>query len=329
MKTMPRSFGKLLAGLLLLTSALGAKAETRVTPDEVSEPPKSTPSTVSEAAVPRFVEAAPKDWLAFLAFQGGFMVAEYSVLNQTPHIILFQDGRLVWRDDNIRYDAPNRSRDMWREAKISPEELKAFVTKADALKFFAIQPSPEVASKPDKDGLIHIRPVLCDAATTVLGFRRTIKIPSLLGGATTYHNQRVISEYALGAFGDEDKDNPYIQSLLSMQKMLQDLRPKESKRMEPDAIRVTFFGGPARGMAPIEEGVVIPVWPFAEKPDVENANIFSGTQAKTLIEQLAKSPHVQIGEQSYVAIWSPAIAVPQNLPEKASAPDAAKPNVIQ
>ena len=44
-------------------------------------------------------EFAPKDWLAFVAYQGGFTTPEIYILGKTPYVMLFQDGRLIFRDE--------------------------------------------------------------------------------------------------------------------------------------------------------------------------------------------------------------------------------------
>ena len=131
-----------------------------------------------------------------------------------------------------------------------------------------------------------------------------------------YSLRRVVSEYALGAFGDEDKNNHYIQSLLRMEKLLLNLRPKESKRYEPESIRVTFMNSNSRGSAPAETDVIVPAWPLADLPKVDEANIYSGADAKKLIEILSEKSVVKIGDAVYTAIWTPAIEIPQSIPDK-------------
>jgi hypothetical protein len=265
------------------------------------------------------IEAATRGWLAFLAYQGGFTTPEFHALNQTPNIMLFHDGRLIFRDDNLPYNAPNRRREMWREAKISPEVLKAFIAKAKEIEFLTVQPPPAEKPKPDANGMIRARPVICDAATTILGLELSDQQSEKRVGKQV-QTSRIVSEYALGAFADEDKDNRYVQSLLTFEKTLQNLRPKESKRYEPDAIRVSFLGANSRGVAPIEPGVVIPAWPLVDKPNIEGANFYSGKEAQTLIELLGKNSTVSVGGQPLTAIWTPAIGVPQNAPEKPTVP---------
>jgi hypothetical protein len=288
---------KLCAALCALSfSGAAAHADFQKSTGDKTPPKASTP-----------VEAATRGWLAFLAYQGGFTPPEFHVLNQTPSIMLFNDGRLVWRDDNLPYNAPNRRREMWREAKISAPAMKAFIAKAQEIKFLTIQPPQPKPLIPDANGVLRARPVICDAATTILGLQMTEK-----QGKRQVEKSRVISEYALGAFAAEDKDNPYIQALLTLEKTLQNLRPKVSKRYEPDAIRVTFLGANSRGVAPVEPGVAIPAWPLEDNPYVEGVNISSGAAAKTLIELLSKTPTVSIEGQQLTAIWTPAIGVPQN-----------------
>ena len=305
-KNNAQQIGGLLLAALLASTPFARAEETK----PVSTPEK--PATV--------VEKAPNNWLAFLSYQGGFTPIEYHALNQTPYIMLFQDGRLFWRDDNIKYDAPNRSREMWREAELSPAAFQDFKAKAREIEFLTIQKPEEVAPNPHENGMIALRPQICDAATTVIGLQE--RVPSKTKNAI--YKQRMISEYALGAFSDEGKDNRYIQSLLQMQKMLQELRPKESKRYEPKSIRVTFMNSNTRGTVVVEPEKIVPVWPLADTPNVDDANIYSGADEKKLVEILTENPLVKIGDAVYTAIWAPAIAVPKNLPKPVAAAEISK-----
>ena len=54
---------------------------------------------------------------------------------------------------------------------------------------------------------------------------------------------------------------------------------------------------------------------LTDAPKVDAANIYSGADAKKLVEILSEKPVVKIGDAVYTAIWTPAIAVPASQPQ--------------
>ena len=232
------------------------------------------------------IEKEPQDWLAFLAYKGGFIA---SVLDQTPYIMVFKDGRIFWRNDYLADD----SREKWREAKLSPQKLADFKKKTEAFNFFTLK---------------KVKP---KGKTDAFGRRSMIVVSHAdisLIGVQMHNKKRVVSEYALDSYANFDKNNRYLQTLVKMQQVIRALIPKESKRYEPKVIRVTLQASDSQPSVKR----VIPNWPLADIPNTKIENHFySGDNATTLIAALRGNEKVVINDKVYSAFWSPAIAVPQ------------------
>lgn len=246
-------------------------------------------------------------WLAFMGYQGGFTPPQYHALNQAPYILVFSDGRIIWRDDKAKYEGKGVNPEIWREGLVKKETWKTFIEKARETNFLTVQKEPPKPPVPDANGVISLRPVVSDAATTYLGLNLDGK-------------PRVVAEYALGFLTEEDKEDKYLKSLIAFQKLVESLKPAESKRYEPEAIKVMLF----QAFMVLKADEVVPVWPVQNTPRPGPiAYQYSGEDMKKILAVLADSKRVTVDGKSYNAVWAPAFDLPE--PESNKPKPPAKP----
>lgn len=258
-------------------------------PDGIPLPP---PSAEKQKAIV-VPKTEPKDWLAFVAYEGGYTFIENLAYQRSPHVMLFKDGRIIWRDDK------RQGREMWRQSKISLGLLKTFMGNVEAAGFLTVEKTLPSNTKVNAEGqTIAFR--VPHAGTTIVGVQ-------------TKKRKRIVSQYALGTYSGLEPDNRYVAAALATEKAIRALIPKESKRYEPSKIRVILFAHNSRST----EKYPVAAWPLAQKPDLKNdAHFFSGPEAETIIDALDKYSKVQIDGAVFTAVWAPAIAIPKSSAEK-------------
>src|SRR5262249_31919091 len=103
----------------------------------------SLPAGAAQEADP-LAKYRPKNWLAFVDIQGGFISQLYTHTWISPEILVFQDGRISWRDLGYSYAADGQENpEIWREGTVLPARLAALVKTAERNHFFTVEPEPE------------------------------------------------------------------------------------------------------------------------------------------------------------------------------------------
>jgi hypothetical protein len=229
--------------------------------------------------------AAPNEWLAFVAQTGGAMPPWRRVIDLTPLLIVYGDGRAVWRDTSRPLDERVRDPEIWRTGRIAPGALKAFATAANGSPFFTARLSPPGGLQP--------RPPVLDSSITHVG----IRLPGMA---------RVARVGSLGSIEKGPLAGPFVRSVAEMRDAVLALRPRESARYEPEVIRVGFYPDPGSG----EEFD----WPLKETPELTGGAhaVYRGERARAVIRALARGTRVRAGGRTSHADWAPAIEIPDD-----------------
>jgi hypothetical protein len=228
----------------------------------------------------------PKDWLAFVDVRGGFISELYTDSWDSPEILVFQDGRIIWLEPGYSYaEDGHENPEIWREGTVSPDRLAVLVKAAERNQFLTVQPEPQ---RPGRGWI-------SDLAETGVGLA--------VGG-----HARKLTVYALGFFSGQPRADPYTRTAAVMANAIWALKPASSHRYVPDAIRVAVVTDDGRGPQPVP-------WPLPDPPTLMKSatsgfNYYSGPDALAVIIALSKSTRVKVGERIFQAAWGPAILTP-------------------
>jgi hypothetical protein len=231
----------------------------------------------------RSQEHIPQKWLAFVA-EREFLDPALTVIHETPDVIVFPDGRIIWRDETLRFNASNNP-ELWREGQVEKEAFAAFTGAANKGPWFANPPDYKLAGPPGTD------------------------LPVTYIGVWLDQRRRVVRCWTPQYNASRPEANAHAKSVAAMYDAILALRPKRSRRYEPDIIRVGFYHPQFCSSAAGEAAQ----WPIQEKSmaALDRFRYYSGGDVRRIIDVLSRSPHVKIGDETYCAWWAPAIDIPQ------------------
>lgn len=235
----------------------------------------------------------PKDWLAFVAHSGGFAPAVFAVVNATPQVLVYRSGKVVWCDVQRSADGSRRDPEIWREGQADPKALAGFIASVKSGPFLTAKPAPQGG------GVLRPGPAISDAGMTHVGVD--------LGNAG-----RIVRITALENVGRQPDADVYTRSTAAMRDAILALRPAQSRRYDPETIRVGFYRGSGEGVP----------WPLKDKPALTAGQFtyYSGPDARTVIATLARNNQVRVGDSTLRADWAPALDIPTEVRAPAAKP---------
>jgi hypothetical protein len=229
----------------------------------------------------------PKDWLAFVDQYGGFVSQLYTESWDTPEILVFQNGRVIWRDLSRTSIAGDRcDPELWREGTVDRAALAALRATGERNRFFTVQPEPP------RPGRGWISDLPATAVGLALGARA-----------------RKVTVYALGYYSDQPSADLFTRTAAAVANAIWALKPAASHRYDPPAIRVAIISDQGQG------GEAVP-WPLTDHPALTEGagarfNYYSGADARAVIAALSRNIRVRIGGKIFQAAWAPTIITPR------------------
>ena len=234
----------------------------------------------------RSPEYLPADWFAFVAGETGYTPHVANALYATPRVIIYRDGRIVWRQAERDRIGACTDPERWREARLDRRQLEELARFAREKGFLDLRPElPQ-----------YYRANLDDASRTRVGL-------ALPGG-----RKRVVDVYGLESACAEPTADALTRSTAEVANAILRLRSKQSHRMVPTAIRMALCG-PCK-----VPGYGTPVrWPLVELPEKPSQCVryYEGAEALVLTSGFVGTDLTRIGARDYFVGWAPAITIPE------------------
>jgi Tol biopolymer transport system component len=231
----------------------------------------------------------PADWVAFVSNQGAFFNPIVGVREATPDVIIYRDGRMVWRRE-VRGNAFN-NREQWREAKLPQQALDELLRLGERNRFFQLRPEPPQVK----------RQLISDLPVTTVGI-------ALPGG-----RRRVVDAYALDFYGSMPTADALTRSTAEVANAIFRTRPTESWVHTPPVARVGFY----RFQGSDQEKFGKPAaWPLVRKPTLMSTSwgpfeFCEGNEVAMVAEALEGTMVARLDGEAYWASWAPAISIPE------------------
>jgi hypothetical protein len=237
------------------------------------------------------------DWVAIVGEWGGFKPFEWAALDPTPEVIVFRDGRIVWREERRESRVGGMPSVEWLQGRVDRRAWRRVLRVVQRTRFLTARPEKLPEGFPETH----------DATTTDVGI--------------CLKRCRMVSAYAPDLYLSLwDSRNPhgreiaqghrkpgFLVRVVAVRDAIMALRPRVSSLYRPDRIRVSLVQ--ARSTNNDQP------WPLAARPLVMHStwgphNYFTGADAETVRAALEKGLPLRIGDTSVVGIWTPAIDLP-------------------
>lgn len=223
-------------------------------------------------------DGRPSRWQAFMQLTPPTDDPLLQVVHNTPEVVLFDDGRLVWLDTLHWRVGDGQNPCAWRTAVLSVRERIDFRQIVEGCEFYRIQlPTGTVADSRPGVGSVRI------AART--GGERDVT---------------VYARYAPESLGSRR----FVMRMFEVMSALRVLTQRVNECYDADIIRV--------GAVPAEPVSGAPDWPVAVAPTMLTGHLveYRGDDARRVIDTLAKSSAVTINGHTWRAAWAPVFDVP-------------------
>ncbi|MFN3651251.1 MAG: hypothetical protein ACK47B_16870 [Armatimonadota bacterium] len=236
-------------------------------------------------------ETMPRNWFAFVARTGGPQPAGVRVHQASPEVILFKDGRIIWRTTPERRRETADQPVQWREGKVPQEAMVGFSRLFRSSPFFTTEP-PALDSR-----LPGGRPAPGQAPR--------IQLPTTHFGVALADRSRVAQFPERGFVEEESPEGEYVREVRKLENALLGMRPLPGKPVEAEVIRVGFFRADADPNAP--------AWPLSDQPEVTQAGFtyYAGEEARKVRQTFDGKNRTRVGTVTLQVEWAPAIEVPR------------------